>query len=588
MTSAGLKNICAMLCTVWLMLASGGAVHAENRVALVIGNSTYKEISALPNPVNDAKLMTRTLKELGFEVVMTLDANRVEMGRAIRNFGKSLRAAGRDAVGLFYYAGHGVQAHGGNYLIPIAASIEDDADLEIEGLSSSYIMRQMDNAGNRLNLIVLDACRNNPFKGRFRSSQRGLTRIEAASGKLIAFSAGPGQAALDGTGKNSPYTSALAKVMKQPGLKVEEVFKQVRVRVEEETGGAQTPWEESSLRGEFYFSPKAQPEIAEVTPQPALPAKQPTNTRPLLSEGRDTWSAIQNTRSKAILQTFIEEYPDSVYAKFALARLKELKSEEDTKRSIEAAAREQVERERAAREEAEKRETARREQTAREDARKRREKAKALREKREEEERERLRVAALNREAELSGKPDPDLPRKIQRALRQSGCNPGSVDGVWGRKSTAALKRFARWGGHRLPSEHLSRETLMLILKQSNEVCKDINKDTGLVLDPTRIDGRNYGAISYSQQTDSHGWASDYKSQDQAESRAVEECAKHGDGCMLSVWFANACGALAVGKGNGWGANWGRTREEAEQNALNSCNSNTSDCEVRRWVCTTR
>ena len=250
-----MRTIAAFIIVFCFSLVVSMEASAEKRVALVVGNSAYTNISPLSNPRNDAELIAQTLREVGFEVVTAIDADRRTMGRAIRQFGKALRLAGKDAVGLFYFAGHGVQARGTNYLIPVGAVVEDHADLEIEALSASNILTQMESAGNKLNLVILDACRNNPFKATFRSSERGLARVTAASGSLVAFAAAPGQVAADGRGKNSPYTAALVDAMRQPGLQVEQVFKRVRVRVERETGGAQTPWEESSLRGNFYFQP---------------------------------------------------------------------------------------------------------------------------------------------------------------------------------------------------------------------------------------------------------------------------------------------------------------------------------------------
>lgn len=605
MIVSGLRRIYCLAAAVLVAVGLATAAHAEKRVALVIGNSAYTEISPLANPRNDAELMASTLRDLKFEVVTALDANRIDMGRAIRKFSRALRAAGDDAVGLFFYAGHGVQAHGGNFLIPIGAVIETDADLEIEAVNTSYIMRQLEGAGNRLNLVVLDACRNNPFKGRFRDATRGLQRIQAASGAMIAFSAGPGQAALDGKDKNSPYTKALVAAMKVEGLKVEEVFKRVRVAVEKDTGGAQTPWEESSLRGEFYFLPPSEKAPIEVRVEPIEkqePNTTTANTRPA-TPGRDTWTAIQSTRSKAILRTFIEEYPDTIYAKFAKARLAELELEDERRRkqqeqtqNIQAENKRQNELEELrAKLEKERSEKERiRREAARElaEEKERLEREARERSQRDRDERERQRLAALKQEEEdqrqQNLEPIADLPLQIQRALRHVGCNPGKPDGKWGRKSTAALERFARWGGFKLPSEHVSRETLMMVLKANRQVCTDIDQNTKAERDPSRIDGNRYGSISYSQQTDAHGWSYDFESQDIAESRAVDECAKYGDGCIVAVWFSNACGALAVGDGYGYGADWGRNQQEAESKALNRCNSNTSNCKIRRALCTTR
>ncbi len=165
-------------------LVSAGMAQAEKRVALVIGNANYKLISPLGNPRNDAELMASTLKKVGFEVVEATDVNRRQMWRAVKKFGKELQSAGREAVGLFYYAGHGIQAQGNNHLIPLNARIEDEADIDVEAISAANVLRQMEIAGNGLNLVVLDACRNNPLKSSTRSNVRGLARVKAASGAV--------------------------------------------------------------------------------------------------------------------------------------------------------------------------------------------------------------------------------------------------------------------------------------------------------------------------------------------------------------------------------------------------------------------
>ena len=231
---------------------------AAPRVALVVGNGGYDpaNIVRLANPVNDARLMASALERVGFEVSLVTDAGQDAMRRAIKAFGKRLRGAGASAVGLFYYAGHGVEAGGSNYLIPIGAEVESAMDLQSDAVPAQWVLSRMEAAGNRLNMVILDACRNNPYAGRVRGGGRGLARMDAPSGSLIAYSAGPGQVADDGEGEHSPYTRALAEALVEPGVKVEEVFKRVRVRVEDETGRRgrrQTPWESSSLRGDFYF-----------------------------------------------------------------------------------------------------------------------------------------------------------------------------------------------------------------------------------------------------------------------------------------------------------------------------------------------
>lgn len=332
-----MRNLILTCCVFWFGLAA--AAHAEKRVALVIGNSAYERISPLANPKNDAELMVRSLKEVGFEVVVATDVDYRGMRRAVRDFGRTLRKAGKNAVGLFYYAGHGVQARGANYLVPIGADIQDSADLEIEALSASDILVQMEAAGNRLNLVLLDACRNNPFGSKVRSATRGLARIQAASGTLISFAAAPGQVAADGTGRNSPYTLAFVDAIRSPGLSVEHVFKRVRSKVEAETGGAQTPWEESSLKGDFYFTPKKAEPVAK--------------QEPVYRADREAlfWETIKDTENPVLLQTYLDRYPGGTFAGLAKAMIAHLNAKEQ-KRQDELAAR--LEAERQARKSAEK------------------------------------------------------------------------------------------------------------------------------------------------------------------------------------------------------------------------------------------
>ncbi len=241
------------------------------------------------------------------------------MRQAVRKFGKALRGSGKDAVGLLFYAGHGIQAKGQNFLIPLGAQIESTADLSLEALSASDILAQMEEAGNRLNLVILDACRNNPLKGRVRSGGRGLARIQAASGSLVAFAAAPGQVASDGPGTNSPYTSALVKAMREPGLAVEQVFKLARVNVENETGGEQTPWEESSLRGDFYF----------VSGRPSASDSQPSTPATVSTDALDLafWKSIQDTKSPAYMNSYLKKYPKGQFAAIARLRLEQLEAE---------------------------------------------------------------------------------------------------------------------------------------------------------------------------------------------------------------------------------------------------------------------
>jgi hypothetical protein len=233
------------------ILSAYGAT--ERRTALVIGNGAY-DTGRLRNPVNDATDVAATLKRLGFNVVLKTNAKQREMDEAVREFGRSLT---RNDVGLFYFAGHGIQVSGSNYLIPVGASIEKEEDVRFEAIDVGRVMAEMDHANNGLNIVLLDACRNNPFARSFRSDSRGLAIIgQVPKGAFISYATAPGDVARDGDGRNSPYTGALLQQMQTPGLAIETVFKRVRQKLDSETGGKQVPWESSSLKGDFYFIPQ--------------------------------------------------------------------------------------------------------------------------------------------------------------------------------------------------------------------------------------------------------------------------------------------------------------------------------------------
>jgi hypothetical protein len=222
----------------------------ERRIALVIGNGAYSS-GPLKNPVNDATDMAAVLKKLGFIVTLKKNARLQEMDEAIEELGNKLKRGG---VGLFYYAGHGVQVNGANYLLPIGAKINKEADVKYQAVDANRILDEMATANNGLNIVILDACRDNPFARSFRSASRGLAIVSSApSGTFISYSTSPGNVARDGDRRNSPYAAALIKFMQKPGVTISDVFINVRTKLKKETG--QVPWELSSLEGEFYFVP---------------------------------------------------------------------------------------------------------------------------------------------------------------------------------------------------------------------------------------------------------------------------------------------------------------------------------------------
>lgn len=248
-------------------------LNADARTALVIGNGKYAD-APLKNPPNDAADMAAALRSLGFEVLSYIDLDQNGMKRAIREFGAKLRAKG--GVGLFYYAGHGVQSKGVNYLIPVGAKVDTEEEVEYESVEAGLVLAQMESAKNGMNIVILDACRNNPFARSFRSSQKGLASIDAPSGTLLAYSTAPGSVAGDGVGRNGVYTQELLKQIKTPGLSLEDVFKQVRISVRSATTEKQTPWEVSSLVGNFYFSPGAAKTTDSIPPKASLAERTPS------------------------------------------------------------------------------------------------------------------------------------------------------------------------------------------------------------------------------------------------------------------------------------------------------------------------
>ena len=278
------------------LLGSAVAMSAETRIALVIGNSEYSS-GPLPNPANDAKMISETLGNLGFEVISRRNADQNTMKRAIQEFGARLEKAGPAAVGLFYYAGHGVQLNGRNYLIPTTAQIDREGDVEIEAVSADWVIEQMRYARNRLNIVILDACRNNPFTRSMRSVDHGLATMDAPAGILIAYSTAPGAVAADGSGRNSPYTQALSQAMRDLHEPVEQVFKHVRVGVMSATSGKQVPWESSSLTGDFYF--------AASNKTAAVAQSAPTQIGPVTQSAPAAVAPAEATRSSGSFSSFV-------------------------------------------------------------------------------------------------------------------------------------------------------------------------------------------------------------------------------------------------------------------------------------------
>jgi tetratricopeptide (TPR) repeat protein len=225
---------------------------SERRTALVIGNDAYRT-DPLRNAVNDATDMARGLRQLGFEVMELHDAEHQRMEEGVEQFTRQL---GRGGVGVFYYSGHGVQVSGLNYLVPVDARISRESDIKYQSVQVDWVLDRMRDAGNEVNIIILDACRNNPYARSGRNAQPGLAMMQAVSGSLIGYATSPGTTAEDGPGRNGTYTKHLLHFMQVSSLSAEQMFKEVRVAVAQETGKKQIPWVSTSILGDFYFAGK--------------------------------------------------------------------------------------------------------------------------------------------------------------------------------------------------------------------------------------------------------------------------------------------------------------------------------------------
>lgn len=318
------------------ILASGGLAQAEPRLALVVANGAYGGgMDPLANPVSDGKLIAATLQKLGFTVTLVTDADQKKMKRAVADFGEALEGAGPTTSALFYYAGHGLQVDGQNYLIPVGADIRREADVDLEAVSADAVLKQMEYAAPSTSIVILDACRNNPLSRGMRAATRGLARMDAPNGSYVAYSTAPGQTAADGTGRNSPFATALVAEMVKPGQGIEESFRNVRVNVSKATNGEQTPWDSSSLMNSFYFAgekievaavaPEPAPAPAPIAPAPAAPVVPATSAEPSAAE-MAFWDSVKNSSDAGDYAAYLKKYPQGNFADLADSRLKTLEA----------------------------------------------------------------------------------------------------------------------------------------------------------------------------------------------------------------------------------------------------------------------
>jgi hypothetical protein len=314
------RAFCILLALFVSALGWPEAAQAQKRVALVVGNSAYTHTPALGNPRNDAADVAAELARFGFEVVEGYDLDKAAFDRTVRTFAAALQNA--DA-GVFFYAGHAIQVNGQNYLVPIDAELSAAAALDFEMVRLDLVQRTMESQA-RTNILFLDACRDNPLMRNLARSMgtrstsigQGLASVEAGVGTLISFSTQPGNVALDGGGRNSPFAGALVRNMRQSKDDLSTLLIAVRNDVMKATANKQIPWEHSSLTGRFYFNPSA---------PSATPSSPAATSR---DEAADAWAAAKESTSPTVLEAFIKRYANSFYAELARERLQTLKTRE--------------------------------------------------------------------------------------------------------------------------------------------------------------------------------------------------------------------------------------------------------------------
>ncbi len=307
-----------------VLLVSSNSALADKRVAFVVGNSAYKNVPQLPNPVVDARSMAKVLRSVGFDVVEGANLSRDKMTEKLLEFGK--RAEGAD-VAVFYYAGHGIAVNGANYLLPIDADLKSEMDVKLGAAINVDVTLEQTMADAKVKLVFLDACRDNPFAAKIRSAratrsvsvESGLAEMKSGEGTLIAFATGPGQTALDGgDGQNSPFTKALIAHITQPGVEIQQAMTRVRAQVNDETSKNQLPWGHTNLTGEVYLNP-----VGIAADKPAETAAA-APTAPASPVELEFWRSVKDSSKVEELYAYLTNYPNGSFKALALARIASL------------------------------------------------------------------------------------------------------------------------------------------------------------------------------------------------------------------------------------------------------------------------
>lgn len=520
---------------------SVSVASASKRVALVIGNAAYKNVPVLANPYNDATDMATKLKSLGFSVVEGLDTDLLGLRRKIGDFVDQLDKAD---LAMFYYAGHGLQVNGKNYLVPVDAVMESSLDLEFEAVPVDLILSAME-ARVDTNILFLDACRDNPLArslsgslGRSASVGRGLAELGAGRGTLISFATQPGNIALDGTDRNSPFTAALVKHLGTPGDSLSDAMIKVRNEVIRSTKGRQVPWEHSSLTGRVVLNASTGPSSAPAAkpdPQPR-PAVGLSNSN--LQVEMAFWDAVKNADSAIYFETYLRRYPNGLFSDIAKLKIESLQQRNPA--PVAAAQPDPV----VAPEPEAGAAAAEEEKTT--------------------------EVAVLKPEdlaRQILGKSDANEAltnreeiRDLQQRLYDLNFEPGTPDGVAGRKTRDAVKAFQA----SLDIEQTGQVTRgMLNLLQETEVPEDWGA-MGF-----RISGKRI--------FDSNGLSS-RRDAEQEINRLCRNCS------ATTVFSGKECASIALSS-RGWGWAVRKSRDEVKTAALNACSVYGGGCQIQKTIC---
>jgi uncharacterized caspase-like protein len=445
---------------------------AEKRVALVLGNSAYQNVPPLSNPINDAALMAKTLKDAGFDLVDSRqNLSALETRRVLRDFAD--KAASADVV-VIYYAGHGIEIDGSNYLIPVDAKLERDNDVYDEAFSLDRVLVAVESA-KKLRLVILDACRDNPFAQTMkktiatRSIGRGLAKVEPGSpNTLIAYSAKAGSTAADGGGTNSPFTIALSKHVAKPGLDVRRAFGFVRDDVLKATSNRQEPYLYGSLGGD---------DVA-LVPAPVAAAAPTAPVSSPQADIRHDYELALQIGNRSAFSAFLNQHPDGFYANLAKLQLDKIAADEVHTAAVEKAKQTEQERARLVSSGAQNDVQARAEVDAKAAEQARLNAARAQQTAQQQAaEAERNRVGAGEKNvnlASLSAPPPPpqaEITKSVQSELRRVGCYSGNADGDWDQSSKRSLSQFNRNAGMKLEVKEANADTLDAIKQKRSRVC---------------------------------------------------------------------------------------------------------------------